>query len=374
MNPSLPFRTALATGSCALLALTAGALPSQAGPAPASSEPDATGTVVASGLNAPRHLSFARNGDLYIAESGAPGGAELACVDHPELGEACVTDSGSVTELSRKGVQQRVLTGLPALVAGGEAVGPTDVVLHGKSLFVTIGLGGNAELRSFLGPEGAVMGTLREYPLVGKRAPTTIADLVAHEEGDPDGEGPDSNPVDLVRDRNGWLVTDAGGNTVVRAAQNRTTTMSVLPISMTEVPPDLGLPPGTMMPVQSVPTATAQGPDGAWYVAELNGFPFPAGGSTVWRLDRAGTPQAWATGLSNVVDLAWDGDDLYAVQMVLTEDLVGSLVKVDAGGDHEVVGGPWFAPYGVAVDDDEAYVTTCSVCPGAGEVVKVELD
>ncbi|MGH8667055.1 MAG: hypothetical protein ACREUX_22565 [Burkholderiales bacterium] len=41
----------------------------------AVSAADYTGSVIASGLNNPRGLSFAADGSLYIAEAGLPGGA-----------------------------------------------------------------------------------------------------------------------------------------------------------------------------------------------------------------------------------------------------------------------------------------------------------
>jgi hypothetical protein len=54
---------------------------------------------------------------------------------------------------------------------------------------------------------------------------------------------------------------------------------------------------------------------------------------------------------------------------------IGSLVKVDPKkGEHETVAGGLFAPYGVAIRKDHAYVTTGSVLPGGGEVVKIDLD
>jgi hypothetical protein len=54
---------------------------------------------------------------------------------------------------------------------------------------------------------------------------------------------------------------------------------------------------------------------------------------------------------------------------------VGSLVRVKRGSSshHTVVGG-LNAPYGVAIDGDDAYVSTCSVCVGKGQVVRVSLD
>jgi hypothetical protein len=32
------------------------------------------------------------------------------------------------------------------------------------------------------------------------------------------------------------------------------------------------------------------------------------------------------------------------------------------------------APYGVALTDNVAYVSTCAVCAGGGEVIKIRLD
>lgn len=368
-----------AAAAAAILALTAWSVPSQASsPARPDTAPAADpGTPVAEGLNNPRHLSFAPNGDLYIAESGIQGEGDGPCTVSEEFGTRCLDDSGSVTLLSRKGTQARVLDGLPALVNAEEAVGPSDVVLQGQRAYVAFGLGGHAAVRTELGPDARLLGTLAEMPLRGQgRAPGVVADLVAHEESDPDGAGADSNPVDVIRQGSGWLVTDAGGNTVVRGDRRGTTTVAVLPVGEAVAPPFLGLPPGTMIPVQSVPTSTATGPDGALYVAELTGFPFPQGGADIWRLDPSGAPQVWAGGLTTLTDLAWDGDDLYAVQLSdagLLAGMEGSLVRVDPDGDHETVGGPWFAPYGVAVRDGSAYVTTCSVCAGGGAVVKVEL-
>ena len=42
-------------------------------------------------------------------------------------------------------------------------------------------------------------------------------------------------------------------------------------------------------------------------------------------------------------------------------------------GSHKVVTGDLAAPYGVAIRGRDAYVSTCSVCPGGGEVWRVSL-
>ena len=97
----------------------------------------------------------------------------------------------------------------------------------------------------------------------------------------------------------------------------------------------------------------------------------------MWRLSEDGTPEFQAGGLTTVTDLEWNGADLYAVQISsrgLLDGLTGTLVRVDEDGAPERVGGPWFAPYGLAIRDGHAYVTINAVVPGGGQVVRVPLD
>ncbi len=51
----------------------------------------------------------------------------------------------------------------------------------------------------------------------------------------------------------------------------------------------------------------------------------------------------------------------------------GSLVKISRSDAPEVVAGEPVATYGVAIRGRDAYVSTCSVCPGGGEVWRVSL-
>jgi hypothetical protein len=53
---------------------------------------------------------------------------------------------------------------------------------------------------------------------------------------------------------------------------------------------------------------------------------------------------------------------------------IGALVKITPGGSsHQVVVGGLFAPYGVAFGNGAAYVSTCTVCFGGGQVLKIDL-
>jgi hypothetical protein len=337
--------------------------------------------VVASGLDNPRHVTFSATGDLYVAEAGR-GGGPANCAEHPELGEFCLGFTGAVTRVRADGSDDRVLTGLPSIINDeGEVLGPSDIAFTGGQKFVlSIGLGGSDEFRDDFGPDGAQLGTLVSGKL--KRDGWSLfADVLANEAAaNPDGTDIDSNPVGLVRQGEGYLVADAGGNAVVRASHKGTfTTIAVLPPGSALAPPFLGLPPGTQIPTDAVPTSVVQGPDGAYYISQLTGFPFEKGDANIWRVVPGEEPTVYASGLTNLTDLAFAPDgSLYAVE-IATDGLlvgpIGSLVKVTPGDSvHETVAGGLPSPYGVALRSGAAYVTTCAVCIGDGKVIRIPLD
>ncbi|HEY7813741.1 MAG TPA: ScyD/ScyE family protein [Nakamurella sp.] len=94
---------------------------------------------------------------------------------------------------------------------------------------------------------------------------------------------------------------------------------------------------GRASSMQAVPISVATvGYDGSYYISQLTGFPFPKGAANIYRIDpRGGDPTVNASGLTNVTDLAFNGRELYAVQ-ISTEGLLtgptGSLVKVKRDG------------------------------------------
>ncbi|MEO6019532.1 MAG: ScyD/ScyE family protein [Knoellia sp.] len=326
------------------------------------------GTTIASGLNNPRLLSFSPTGDLYIAEAGTGGGSEGPRIEGGE-GPAYFGLTGSVTRV-RNGVQNRVLTNLPSVAAadGSNAAGPADIQVTGvKKYALSLGLGAAPSERAKLPDSGQILGTLQTGKFGGVMS--TFGDLAGYEQvANPDGVVPDSNPVGITPYRGGYLVADAGGNDLNAVRRHRDiSTVAVFPSTMVATPDGQG-----MMPMQAVPTSVVIGPDNAIYVSQLTGFPFPAGGSTIWRIKDGSAPTAYATGLTNVTDLAFKGKQLYAVQIAangLLKGPIGSLVKVNAGSTSPttVVGG-LFAPYGVAIHHGTAYVTTCAVCAGGGTV------
>lgn len=343
---------------------------------PAASAHSPKARTVAAGLDNPRHLSFGPDGTLYVAESGRGGSGP--CIASPEGGDACLGPSGAVTAL-RHGQQRRVVRGLPSLAApdGSQAAGPSDVARHGnRRIAVTVGLGAPPADRAQLGRSGARLGTLL-YGRVGSRL-SVKADLAGFEgRHDPDGSGPDSNPSALVRHGSDFVVADAGGNDLLTVSKQRTSVAAVFPSRLVDTPPGMGLPP--QIPMEAVPTGVATGRGGEYYVSQLTGFPFPPGGSTVWRVRPGGTPTALATGFTNVTDIEWASGTVYVVQLadaglLATEGLpMGSLIEISPSGKRRTIADNLPAPYGVAVRHGKAYVTTCSVCAGGGEVRAIPL-
>jgi sugar lactone lactonase YvrE len=130
--------------------------------------------------------------------------------------------------------------------------------------------------------------------------------------------------------------------------------------------------------MQAVPTTVAQGPDGALYVGQLTGFPFPVGGARVYRVVAGQAPTVYADGFTNIIDLAFGPDGtLYVLEIatngLLGGDLTGRLVKVRPdGAKTTILADPLVAPGGLAVGADGAlYVTNRSIFAGNGEVLRI---
>jgi hypothetical protein len=335
--------------------------------------------VIASGLNNPRGLTFSPNGGLYVAEAGAGGAGP--CFAGPE-GPACFGHSGSITRIDRNG-QRRVLTGLPSYGAastGDTAIGPSDVSFRGQGgMYVTEGLGLDLDFSKTI-PELNDMGLLLKAR-GAKRNLKVVADLADFEDANnPTGDEENVNPNSVLATSRGQVVSDAGANDLLLVAPNgKISVLATFPNRLVDAPPFLGLPPGTQIPMDAVPTSVVQGPDGALYVGQLTGFPFPLGGANVYRIVPGQAPQVFASGFTNIIDVAFDRQGtLYVLEIfqngLLSGDPTGALIRVDQGGaQHVVMSTGLITPGGLALRDGAAYVSNCGTCAGGGEVLRIPL-
>ena len=329
-------------------------------------------------------MSFAPDGSLYVAEGGV--GGEGPCIEFPEGGDACLGLTGSITKVDTTlDTQERVIEGLPSLAAsdadGNGAVGPVDVAVVGEDTYVLIAQGGPPKAREDLGTDGEMVGTLVKVTAADERS--VFADLNAFEaaddpdDGEPGAEGPDTNPFAIeVNPEGGFWAVDAGGNDVLNIDDEGEISLeAVLPFEETPAPPFLGLPPGTMIPLQPVPTSITSGAAGL-LVTQLTGFPFPVGGSSVFELDDAtGDLTAIETGFTNVVDAAQGADGSVYVLEFAAEGLLNAedvptsrLTQIRPDGTRKLLlQDELFLSNGVAVGPDGmVYVSTGSQLAGEG--------
>ena len=148
-------------------------------------------------------------------------------------------------------------------------------------------------------------------------------------------------------------------------------------------PPFLGLPPGTKVPYEPVPTSVDVGPDGRPYVGQLTGFPFPPGGANVFRVVPGEDPEVYAGGFTNIIDIAFDKRGRLYVLEIATAGLLntppdqlpaGRLVRVNRDGSQTTLASEGLnAPGGFVLGHGAAYITNNSILSDAGQVVKVRI-
>ena len=195
-------------------------------------------------------------------------------------------------------------------------------------------------------------GTQFLYRIEGDGNVKQIADLLAFEKAhNPHPAFEESNPFD-VEDLGGGraVVADAAGNDLLRVSRNgRVRLIAVFPDELVstenwerltgeDLPPEL--------PAEPVPTSVAIGPDGAYYVGELKGFPAPLGESRVWRIERGArnvkcgeSPKCKVVvdGLTSIIDLVFGPDGkLYVAQI---DDQSWLAMEIALGGGPVTLAG-----------------------------------
>ena len=187
------------------------------------------------------------------------------------------------------------------------------------------------------------------------------------------------------------IVFNAGLNKMHKVnASGHTSTLALFPARLVDAPPFLGLPPGTKISMDSVPTTVTLGPDSAIYVGELTGFPFLPGEARIYRIPHghnpADPPPVYLVGFSHIIDIAFDEDgNLYVLEMAAETLLdvfsganlsTGDLVRVGTDGSREILVSGLTTPSGIALDPDggSIYISNCGVCVGSGEVLRLNLD
>lgn len=329
-------------------------------------------SVLATGLDNPRHVALAPDGTLYVASAGRAGGA----CSGPRRSPTCIGFSGRIVAISPSGAKRTVQGGL--LSIGGQdgtfTVGPDGVAV---------------------GPDGRVLtviasGTPREVRAAPRRAqaqagelfrvlPKPLTDLASIDSFEwahnSDGVRGDlnSDPYDVLALPGREIVADAGANAIL---QVRGRTVSLLAVIKG---------PGK---AQRVPTSLAQGPDGSIYVGEL-AEGAGTGKARVLKLGPAGTrPTVVASGFTEITGLAFGRDgSMYVTELstnARSQSAPGRVTRIAPDGRRTSFSSRGLLfPQGAAVaPDGDVYLSNFSVLPGrtprsgpfrgaGGQVVKI---
>ena len=373
----------------AVAAATATALPATA--LPARSSAAGAVTVIASGLNNPRGLTWA-HGRLWLAEAGRGGTDCPAGVLGPDGSPTCYGPTASIDIVGPHKVQ-RVVRGLISFAGPGgvAAEGVEAVAPAAKGVLAVFG--------------ESVVGTFTEFPETSFLTPAddTIARAelgrlavtsghrvkVLSDVGDSDyawtavhlnlvpDQYPDANPNAVLGVGNTTYVADAGANTLdsVDAAGN---------VKQLAFIPNNGKSDG-------VPTCLAAAPNGLIYIGELAPGA-PTNGSKIYSYNpKTKRLKVWKTGFNVVDGCGFDATgNFYVVELQAhgfnpgpDGDPSGDVIRIAKNGKRTVLGaGKLFFPQGFATDGKHhIYVSNWSIMPGTplapggptGQVVRIDV-
>ncbi|HSS67633.1 MAG TPA: ScyD/ScyE family protein [Nocardioidaceae bacterium] len=309
-------------------------------------------TAVAAGLDNPRQLSVAPNGDLIVAEAGHGG---KNCQGQGQ-NATCVGRTGAVATIDGKKVHVVV----DGLLSGGSKDGSFAVGSDGAGkraggpYFAIITYAPQDVIPD--GLPGWQSGKLVKASKGGKVKP--VASITKFERAnDPDGEGFDSDPYSLLVLRNQVLVADAAGDFIASVHGSKVSLWALLP--------EYG------KKVDAVPTVVTRGHDGKIYVGELHSE--QPGKAKVWQYDRDGNvTDSWGhfttvTGVDRTKDGTLYVSELFGGKCTLNQVpdcFPGRVVRVDPDGTRSYRKVPF--PAGIVVNHGKVFVAAFSISPASG--------
>jgi hypothetical protein len=331
-------------------------------------------TVFASGFNNPRGLTFGPDGYLYIAEGGL-GGSTPPPANCPVVAGAAAPYLGStgdpvlggrISKVSPAGAVSTVVNALPSsqtsAALGSLVSGVSSVAFIGDQLYgLLAGAGCSHGVPSV--PNGVIkVGPGATWSVLANLSAFQAAHPVAHPDtGDfePDGT---------------WYSMASAGGALYPMDSNHGELDRVTPSGSISRVLDISAQVGHV-----VPTALAH--HGVWYIGNLGLFGTEDGtvpDEHVYRLTPSGHLQVSASGLEQVLGLAFHSGKLYALESSVNpggpKPGTGAIVRVRAGGPAETVYSGLIFPTGMTIGPDGAFYVSekgFGFGAGAGRILRI---
>jgi sugar lactone lactonase YvrE len=356
----------------ALLCLVALVVAAGGGAATSAFSPNVT--VVASGLNNPRGLTFGPDGNLYIAEGGT-GGATMTtpaqCAQVvPPVGPYSGAFTARILKLAPSGGSPTVVAaGLPSsqtsAALGSLASGVGDLAFVDGRLYAV--LAGAGCSHGLLGTSNGVVRVNADgtTTLVANLSAFQASHPVAHPE--PNDFEPDGTWYSMVAVRGKLYAVEPNHGEVVRISPTTGAIERVVDVSATQG--------------HIVPTAIAY--HGNFFVGNLGTFPVAPGSEKIFKLTPSGRLKVWAEGLSTVLGLDVDSRGRLYVLESMTQPGnpgpaqfgSGMIVRIEHSGAVTTIATGLTFPTGMTFGPDGAlYVSNLGFAgPGAGQILKVDV-
>ena len=330
-------------------------------------------SVIASGLDNPRGLTFGPDGNIYVAEGGRGGDLSTTIVDCPQVPFPVGPYKGGFTarisKVTPAGVRTTVVDGLPSSQttkeSGNLASGVADVAFVGDQLYA---------LLAGAGCSHGLLGTTNAILRVNANGVTSqVVDLSAFQQANPVAQPelgdfePDGTWYSMVAVRGDLYAVEPNHGEVVRVTPTTGAITRVVDVSASQG--------------HIVPTAIAY--HGNFFFGNLGKFPVSPGTESVFKMTPSGQLHEWENNLTTVLGLAYDREDrLYVLESMTAAGLpgpgevgTGKILRIAPSGAIDTIASGLSFPTAMTLGPDGAlYVSNLGFAgPSAGQILRVTI-